>query len=541
MRLSITFLFILFFGISSLRAQRWHAEHLSQIDVLQYDFHLELADKSDKIEGSTAILYTYEKDCEYFELDLVEPNLAGKGMKVSQVTNRLVGPQTVKYAFTHEKEKLRIERPGKKGEKAEVLVEYAGIPADGLIIGKNKYGNKTFFGDNWPNRAHHWLPVVDHPSDKAKVTFSINAPEQFEVIATGAHIGSKKKGNGMMHHYFQTMDELSTKIMVIGAADFAIDTSGYIGAMPVTAWTFPEASERGFKKYKDAVAVMEFFCEKLGRYPWTKLANVQSKTRYGGMENAGNVFYYEASATDGQDVEDLIAHELAHQWFGNSASEADWHHIWLSEGFATYLADLYMGHDRGEKFMKERLRGERKKAMGYEQIRKAPIVDTTVTNYNKLLNPNSYEKGAWVLRMLHREVGDSLFWKGIYDYHKKYQYSNAVSSDFQKVMEEVSGQQLEQFFQQWLYVSGHPKVNINWSYNKKTRDILMKIEQTQDEPTYNLLLDLEIQSADGEPIRKSVRCMSKITNVAYNLPNDPTNVVADPDVFLYGTFKVVQE
>ena len=142
--------------------------------------------------------------------------------------------------------------------------------------------------------------------------------------------------------------------MVFGAADFAVQLAGEHEGIPVSSWIFKEQKEKGFYDYAMALPVLEFFTKNVAPYPYEKLANVQSKTRYGGMENASCIFYYEASVKGDRSSEALIAHEIAHQWFGNSASEANWHHVWLSEGFATYWTHLYFEQTQDKSIFENR-------------------------------------------------------------------------------------------------------------------------------------------------------------------------------------------
>ena len=130
--------------------------------------------------------------------------------------------------------------------------------------------------------------------------------------------------------------------MVIGVSPFAVQEMLSKSGIPLSSWVYPQNSEEGFFDYSIATRPLDFFESYIAPYPYSKLANVQSKTVYGGMENASCIFYHERTVTGKQDHEILITHEMAHQWFGDAVSELNWHHIWLSEGFATYLTDLYI-------------------------------------------------------------------------------------------------------------------------------------------------------------------------------------------------------
>ncbi len=517
-----------------------HQDRLKTMDVESYRFYLKLSDDSDRIVGTTQSSIRFHQPVAHFHLDLVNLRKNGKGMEVESVRQMAASQKDDQVlSFRHEEDRLIIYAPSgaKRFDQTQRFeIKYSGIPADGLIISENKFGDRTFFGDNWPNRAHHWLPVVDHPSDKAIVGFTIDAPEHYEVIASGT-LRHSEPINGFMRHVFLTEKAMPLKVVVIGVADLAVDTVGIHNNIVVSSWVFPQNAKAGFHDYEVALKVMQYFEEKIGPFPWKKLANVQSKTRYGGMENAGNIFYFENSVTGEKEVEDLIAHEIAHQWFGNSASEADWHHIWLSEGFATYFAGLYMGATYGSKVLKDRMQAERSKAMQHEKRKFAPIVDTTVKNYLRLLNPNSYEKGAAVLHMLYHEMGADAWWSGIRNYYKTFQYDNVLSADFQKEMETVAGRSLHSFFHQWLYRPGHPILNITWHYDKKKEAVALTVEQMQKHyPCYELKLDLDLTRM-GTLTRETIR-IDQQKETFYFSGSPLEKMVPDPDQYLYCTFEI---
>ena len=268
---------------------------------------------------------------------------------------------------------------------------------------------------------------------------------------------------------------LATKVMAIGAAPFATRFEGNINSIPVWSWVFAENRKEGFYDYSVAVKPLAFYCQLIGPYPYEKLANVQSKTIFGGLENAGCIFYSENSVTGQGNAENLMAHEIAHQWFGNSVTENDWHHIWLSEGFATYLTAVYQEKTYGKEKSDEIMKSARDRVLGFSLRSARPVVDTTVTDLMSLLNANSYQKGAWVLHMLRHDLGDEVFWKGMRLYYEKYRNQNALTNDFMSVMENVSGKNLDKFFKQWIFEAGEPDLKITTSPGEKkgTTDLVL--------------------------------------------------------------------
>lgn len=503
-----------------------HHNRLSKIDVIHYKFSIELSDSSDLIEGVAEIKMRFRKEVSNLSLDLVSLNQEGKGISITAIKE---GDKNIEYRHKNDTLLLDIETTS-VDEVRNYVIEYSGVPVDGLIISKNRYGDRTFFGDNWPNRGYNWLPIVDHPSDKATVEWIITAPSHYQTIGNGVLIERSNITDNRTVTHWKMDTPISTKVMVIGAAQFAVQEQGKFFNADVSTWVYPQDRDAGFSDYSLAVPALDFFVNHIAPYPFKKLANVQSKTRFGGMENAGNIFYAERSVTGSGSCESLVVHEIAHQWFGNSVSELNWHHIWLSEGFATYFTDLYYEHRYGREPFVNRITKERSKVIAYSKKRSVPIIDTEVTNYLKLLNTNSYQKGAWVLHMLRREVGDRLFWQGIREYYAKFKYSNVLSTDLQEVMEEVSGMDLSNFFNQWLYRAGHPQLSSKWSTNSKS--ITVEIEQSQLEDAYLFPLDIKIQYRDGRSSIQTVDITKKSNKFTFDIDSEVTDITLDPDSWL---------
>ncbi len=499
------------------------------IDVLHYQFQVTLTDESDTIKGVAKIKMRYLKPTTQFSIDL--KNISqGKGMHVTIIS----GPSLKSYTHADNKIKFILGKNYHTGDTAEFMISYEGIPADGLIIAKNKYGRRTFFSDNWPNRAHNWLPCVDDVADKASVEFVITAPHQYQVVSNGMQTEETNLPAGnKLTRWYETIP-LPTKIMVIGVAEFAVQWAGNVDGIPVYSWVYPENKKDGFYDYAMAPDILQWFIKNVGPYAYSKLANVQSKTIFGGMENASAIFYSENSVTGDRNAEALIAHEIAHQWFGNMATEKSFAHIWLSEGFATYLTTLYMEQKYGEdtaRFLREE---DRQKVIHFNMRSTMPVVDSLTHEYMDLLNANSYEKGGWILHMLRRQIGDSLFWKGIRQYYQTYAGKNADSRDAQNVFENVSGKKLDQFFHNWLYEKDQPHININWNYNPVSKTITLDIQQMQ-KPIYQLPLEIEIKTRNGSSLHTLNLEKQKQT---FEIPvkNQPTEIVSDPGINVLATF-----
>jgi aminopeptidase N len=507
------------------------------IDALHYTFQVEINDQNNRIKGHTSLLFRVKNlSLDSVYLDLTAVRTDGKGMKVSSVR---LNELPVRFQHTSERLSIYFDEPLQPDYTASLHIEYQGTPVDGLIISENEYSERTFFGDNWPNRARHWLAVVDHPSDKATCEFLITAPQHYKVIANGtlreeSLLSYDNAQQKKLTHWVMS-EPIPTKVMVFGAARFAVLYDQEVAGVPIQHWVYADNRENGFKDFDPTANVLQFFIQKIGDYPYQKLANVESKTKYGGMENATNIFYNELAVDGKQNIEGLIAHEIAHQWFGNSVSEKDWPHIWLSEGFATYLSHAYMEHTYGTDSMLSLLQADKYRVFSY--YNKAPesaVVDTKETNLFRFLNANSYQKGSWVLHMLRQKLGDDIFWKGLRTFYKQYCHANANTEDFKKVMEKVSGQSLDSFFEEWLYSPGHPVLKGTWKYSSLGKKLRIELQQYQEnQHLYHLPIEIGVYySTSSEPEIISISLDEKVEDITVKIKENPVKVVIDPNVRL---------
>lgn len=498
------------------------------LDVEHYSFSLKLQDETNAIQGKTTIKINFKEVKEEFFLDFISEK-SGKGMTVSEVLC-----ESEKCDFRQENDRLYITIPSSLASQKQLSfdIEYDGVPKDGLIISKNKYGNRTFFGDNWPDRARNWLPSIDHPHDKATCEFKVLAPSKYQVIANGSLVEESDVEEGYRYTHWKTEVPLPTKVMVIGVGEFAVQ---YLldEDILLSSWVYPEDREKGFYDYAQAEEIVAFLESIIAEYPYTKLANVQSKTRYGGMENAGNIFYDENTVTGLRAFEALLAHEIVHQWFGNSASEADWHHIWLSEGFATYFTNYYYEKKYGVEKFQERMQADRRRIIQFAERHpnRTLVIDTNITDYNQLLTPNVYEKGGWLLHMLRYLLGEEDFMEGVRKYYEQYQYSNALSDDLKEIFEEVSGKELDWFFEQWLYQPAYPEYSMTWEY--QNAEVLLTIEQKQADTFFEQPLEIAFYyEGNQEPQIEVYQPTQKLETLSIPSTEKPIKVVMDPNTWI---------
>ena len=503
------------------------------IDIINYRFHVRLSDDTNVIVGRTEIEVVFKKaGVTSFAVDLIGTTTdARTGMTVSAVAR---GDRALQFVHRDDRIQITLASPSQADERRTISVGYSGIPADGLVIADNKHGERTFFGDNFSTRFRHWLVGIDHPYDKALCEFLVTAPNHYQVIANGLLAEESDLPDGMRRTHWRQSVPISTYLMVIGVARFAMQHVETYEGVPIQTWVYAQDRDAGFFDFGRARRPLAFFSSHVGSYPYEKLANVQSKTRYGGMENASNIFYSERSVSGQRRGEGTITHEIAHQWFGDSVTQADWSHVWLSEGFATYFTQLYNEFTFGRDRMVSGMRSSRDRVTGYwhtESGADAPVVDPRVPAARALTHgANVYQKGGWVLHMLRHRVGDEEYWSGIREYYRRHRDSNALTGDLRRAFEDVSGQDLEQFFAQWIFTPGHPVFAGGWSYDAQANEIIVTLNQTQPE-AFVTELELGIESPRGTRI---VTVQIEGATSRFQIPAEeaPVDVTLDPNVWL---------
>jgi len=494
------------------------------IDVKNYWFSVTIPDSGSTIHGWTGLHFERRAEDSVLTLNLV-------GMTVDSVWNLYIQNGRMSKQFTYDGRVLRVPLPPTRDPGIDVAIWYHGTPQDGLIIGQSARGRRVAFADNWPERARFWLPTVDHPSDKAIARFSIHAPAAWRVVANGAPNPREQRAWDEWH-------PIPTYTMVIGAGEFTVSKHRPVinggDTIPIQVWTYPEDSAFADSvPFRRATEIVEVMQRLIGPFPYEKLAHVQSSTKFGGMENSSAIFYAEKPYVERKMGEGVVRHETAHQWFGDAVTERDWPDIWLSEGFATYFDGVIGAALDGDTVLVNSMRSNAE-AYFKSDVTDRPIVDSAyAADPIKLLNANSYPKGAWVLHMLRGTIGDSAFFRGLRTYYRTYRDSNATSEDLQRVMEKEARTDLGWFFHQWLYQPGYPQLDVSWQYDAGAQKVMVGITQRQ-KPEWGRFrlpaVTLEFRGNNGAVLRREVAVTSgRETAASFDVRFAPAEVRVDPD------------
>ncbi len=509
-----------------------------KVDALNYAFRIGLSDTSDEItcEATIDIRFVGE-GVQTLRFDLVNasPELQGKGMKVSGVMS-----EGKAIAYTHVKDELVITLPSSPAmnQRIKYIISYSGIPATGLKIAKNKYGDRTFFSDNWPNKGRHWLATIDHPYDKAMCEFIVTAPNQYQVVSNGLIVEKTDLPDGKRLTHWKQSVPIAPWLYVLGAARFAVQYVDRFDGKSIETWVYAQDRDAGFSDFAEPTKqVLEYYSNMVGPFAYERLANIQSNSVSGGMEAASAILYSETSVTGDKSKRwrNVVIHEIAHQWFGNAVTEHDWDDVWLSEGFATYFTSLFIEHAYGHDEFLDGLESSKKTVLSFHA--KNPnytIIHNNLKNMEDVTSSHTYQKGSWILHMLRGTIGTDAFWKGIRSYYKKYYNLNATTADFRREMEEASGQDLSGFFQQWLYKPGALRYTGSWQYDTKARQVKIVLDQTQNDGSVfkmPLEIGLRFKGQDRPTVERII--VNEKTNVfTLQAETEPESVTLDPNMWV---------
>ena len=515
------------------------------LDVQHYDFHVDFSPRGldDTVSVSSVITLFRSATADSLVLDLKS------AMRVDETRVNGALVKGVRDSVS-----VRLPLPVGVRDTLRVALRYRGRPTDGLIVRRDSSGEWSAFADHFPNRAREWLATVDHPSDKATVEWTVRTPAGYRVIANGElQEETPEPGDAarpaMLTTRWKSLRPLYTGVMVIGVARFAQYELGRtacgLGELPgcvaQSVWIAPDVRDYMPGPFARAGDIVALFSRLAGPYPYEKLAHVQSSTRYGGMENASAIFYADNIYRRHTMSEGLIAHETAHQWFGDAVTTREWPHVWLSEGFATYFAALWTERSQGDSAFLADLRAMRETVLKAKVSVEKPVVDESLSDLRFVLNSNVYQKAGFTLHMLRREVGDSAFFRGVRAYYAKYRHGNALTDDFAREVEATSGKKLDWFFDQWMRRPGFAELTAGWRWEDGRKTLLVTVSQGTRFPPYRVNLSVDVTDARGkvQRVRVTIPAARVATvPVAIKLDGAPRAVVFDADATLLGTIVV---
>jgi len=490
-------------------------------DALHYDITLQLPDSGGRIVGEVVATWRIEGGAP-LRIDL--------DSALQVVSVQAPGHDADVGHWIREPGRIVIPQRLRAGDTLVTRIRYAGVPRQGLIFATDSLAGPTIFADNWPDRARGWFPSHDYPGDKATVAFHVEVPRGRLVRANGLRTGVDTLPGGRTVWHYLIKEPIPTYTMVVGVARFAVTTlppaACALKCVPQSVWTYAADSAWSVSvPFRQVDEMVLLFSQRFGTYPYEELAHVQANTIYGGVENSGAIWYDQKAVARHTLSERTVAHETGHQWFGDGVTEGDWHHLWLSEGFATYLAALWAEHTGGDSALAAAMQGAATSVFK-SRVTERPILDFEAMDLMGLLNSNNYPKGSWVLHSLRGLVGDSAFFAGMRSYYARYRNGNALSSDFAAAMGEAAGTDLTWYFLQALTQPGYPVLSIRAAQAGDSLTLRVRQVQPQGWGTYRMP-GLEFL-VDGQLLRADVQ--GRETTVSFRrIAKAPASIQVDPN------------
>ena len=524
-------------------ASRRNFNRAQTYDVEHYDIRVGFERKARKVIGETTIRFRPLKgNFSLAEFDAV-------GLTFTSVTLEPSGKR-LKFRASSGKIAVTLDHAYSDSDSITLRLKHSTVPRKGVyfvdeeVVDGKVIHSAQIWTQGEADEARHWFPSFDFPSDKATFDEFITANEGETVIGNGESVEQVKNADGTITHHFRLNVPTPTYLVSFVIGKYVRLDDSY-GEIPLGYYIYPGGEAVGRKAYgrtKDMIKVYEDLTGvkfAFNKYDQTVVAGFT----FGGMENitATTMADTEIFAVNNPlftaGVEDLVSHELAHSWFGDLVTCRNWAELWLNEGFATFMEAVF----------REQSYGRRNYLIKVKRDAEIFIADDAINKKrNGLFNQNAadvaglfdrpatiYNKGGVVLHMLREEIGDAAFWKAVNSYLNKYKFGNVESTDLKAAMEEASGRDLTWFFHQWVYMAGHPKLDVTPVWDPSSKKMRLTVTQTQKGDALipaAFKLPMEVEFTIGETKqREKLNITKRVETFSFDLPSQPNAINLDPD------------
>lgn len=499
------------------------------LDAIHYSIKIDLDTKKKIINGDVTItLKINDPMAKYIPLNFYD-NLKVKSVKIN-------GSEA---NYGRDEKILSVQRKSLEQDSVDVRIIYSGTPKSlgfGSFNFETHQNHPFVYTLNEPVFASTWMPCIDLPDDKAQADIFINNDSCCVSLSNGKLVEIRTAGSKKIYHW-KTIYPISTYLIAIYSGKYKSFSQKYFSvskdSIDLTYYAFESDLENAVKDFSDHPQYFIVFEEIFGPYPFVKEKyNVaEFLWQNGAMEHQTLTGIGSNFISGRKFFTDMLVHELAHHWWGNAVGPKTWKDIWLNEGFATYSEALYWEGMAGPKALLTTINAR------FGTFDKGKLYDPGDALFGNLV----YNKGAWVLHMLRKELGDKNFFKSLRKYLELYKYSNASTNDFKNVCENMSGLNLTQFFKQWVYNGeGIIELAYDWSSDVSGSEFsfVLNTEQLQNGyDIYKFPVDIKIIFGENESEIHTFRIDKKQQRHHLKLKKKPIEVLFDPDKWLLATFE----
>jgi aminopeptidase N len=484
-------------------------------DALFYHLQLKIFPATQEVEGQLVM----EAKSEVDGLATVPMDLSANLQVLS------VGESAATFTRSGNVLTLTLKQAFQRGQKFRVSVSYRGQPQSGgfgAFTFNTHSGAPIIASLSEPYYARLWWPCKDTPTDKAdSVQVDLVVPDNLTGVSNGK-LENVQTANGWKIFSWKERYPITTYLVSVAVSNYAEFGEAFTFSdgtiMPIRHYVYPENLASAQTQLADTRDMLAFFNRAFGDYPF-------KKEKYGHAQFAwGGGMEHQTITSIGGFSDGLISHELAHQWFGDLITMNSWQDIWLNEGFASYSEALYFEHRDGKAAYRNYMA-----SMDYNHTGSVFVRDTT--SVGNIFNGTVYDKGAWVLHMLRRVVGDADFFRLLQTYvaDSRYRFGNASTDNFKNLAENISGQELDWFFEQWIYREGRPSMRYAWKL--ENGQLIFRLQQIQSGDPYRLLFDLAaISSADT--LRLALEHNGGFQEYRFPAAQQITRVLVDPEYWV---------
>ncbi len=523
-------------------------------DILHYRVSLDLDETTKSMDGTVEISLQAEADIGEVELDAETYEV------------RAVRAGGEELDFTHEGGTLSIAlgAPLPAGETLVLEIDYGGSDIDvdatqygmaasydlGLDFKAETEANPQLINTlSFPEGARHWYPSVDHPADRATFELLATVREDWKVLSNGRLVGiSEGARPGTRTHHWKLDEPHPTYLSVLVAGPYEV-IEDFHGDIPVNYWVYPkdvEGADRSFHKTPD---IMAFFDEEFGvPYPWNKYDQITIPGIGGGAESTTATVVGQSTIHDERAEQDfpshgLVAHEVAHHWWGDLISYRDWGETWLTESFGTYSEYLWHAYELGPDEAGENMRRKRESYLRQAETVLRPVVTNQWRRPNDNFDSHTYPKGAALLRLLRHITGEAEFRAGIKHFLEKHAFQPVDTEDFIVAFDEAAGQDIRWFVDMWLRRPGHPVLEIESAWDGDS--VEMRIRQVQGPEAsmgqvpeaYRAPLSVRVVAASGSEVHPFT-LEGREQNLSFPAAEEPRYVRFDADDVLLAEFSI---
>lgn len=518
-------------------------------DVDQRHTRLELRVDLDKqeLKGRAIHRLAIYRPTETIVLDAAE-------MAIEKVRLQAAMPATEKeLKHEHQGHGLRItlDRVYKPGETLQLAIDYRlNRPAHGahFVVPDPSEPDqpRMMWTQGEPDETRYWYPCIDSPADRITSETVVTAASKYFVLSNGALKSKTDNADGTRTWHWVQEKTHVPYLMSVVVGEFEAYEQSWDG-IPIVSYVPKGRLDLAPTSFEKTPKMMDFFSRKIGyRYPWPKYTQIcVDEYEWGGMEHTSATTLNLRTLHDKRahlDVssDGLVAHELAHQWWGDVVTCKDWGELWLNESFATYFATLWTEEDSGIEDATWERHGEAEAYLNEDRTVRRAIVNYRYNAPVNMFDSHSYPKGGRVLHMLRFELGDELFWKALNRYIEVNQFRAVETADLRSSIEEATGQGLNWFFDQWLYHGGHPDFQITWNWDEATKMATVVVKQTQKvdstTPLFRTAVEIELANQQTSVMRRVTVSKAEET-FHFALDKRPTRVCFDPRDWVLKTVK----